>query len=80
MCEFFRLRGPRDVLHVVALRQLRKQLHAKIEMVESIYDQEHQKFSSELAKQAASLTPRIQVCCVWVDHLALDGDASRPRQ
>ncbi|CAM9774564.1 unnamed protein product, partial [Ectocarpus sp. 12 AP-2014] len=40
--------------------KLRKQLHAKIEMVEGIYDQEHQKFSSELAKQAASLTPRIQ--------------------
>ena len=44
--------------------QLRKQLHSKIEMVESIYDQEHQKFSSELGKQAASLTPRIQVCYV----------------
>lgn len=53
-------------------------------MVEGIYDQEHQKFSSELAKQAASLTPRIQVCWAWVvcvsrtarDHLALGGDAS----
>ena len=40
---------------------MREQLHAKIEMVESIYDEEHHRFSEELGKQAAQLAPRIQV-------------------
>lgn len=50
-----------DTVLTIFCQQLRKQLHAKIEVVESIYDHEHQKFSAELGKQAASLTPRIQV-------------------
>lgn len=59
--------------------QLRKQLHSKIEMVETIYDQEHQKFSSELGKQAASLTPRIQVCLgvfAYLSHAVRDSDGA----
>ncbi|CAM9719852.1 unnamed protein product, partial [Ectocarpus sp. 8 AP-2014] len=56
--------------------KLRKQLHAKIEMVESIYDQEHQKFSSELVKQAASLTPRIQALRMDLGHGMIQNPAA----
>ncbi|CAM9285898.1 unnamed protein product [Ectocarpus sp. 6 AP-2014] len=56
--------------------KLRKQLHAKIEMVESLYDQEHQKFSSELAKQAASLTPRIQALRMDLGHGMIQNPAA----
>lgn len=49
-------------------------------MVESIYDQEHQKFSAELGKQAASLTPRIQVCCCAFPSLScISSEAGRHR-
>eukprot|EP00903_Cladosiphon_okamuranus_P017642 g16249.t1 len=56
--------------------KLRKQLHSKIEMVESIYDQEHQKFSSELGKQAASLTPRIQALRMDLGHGMIQNPAA----
>ncbi|CAM9257500.1 unnamed protein product [Scytosiphon promiscuus] len=58
------------------IAKLRKQLHAKIEMVESIYDQEHQKFSSELGKQAANLTPRIQELRMDLGHGMIQNPAA----
>eukprot|EP00904_Undaria_pinnatifida_P005405 jgi/Undpi1/1995/HiC_scaffold_12.g05382.m1 len=48
--------------------KIRKQLQAKMEIVETTYGEEHQKFSSELTKQAAGLTPRIQALRMDLGH------------
>lgn len=57
--------GPRQTADVTPdrclRRQVRKQLQANIDMVESIYDQEHRRFSRELEREAATLTPKIKV-------------------
>ncbi|CAM9656208.1 unnamed protein product [Ascophyllum nodosum] len=56
--------------------KVREQLHAKIEMVESIYDEEHHRFSEELGKQAAQLAPRIQALKMDLGHGMIQNPAA----